>query len=58
MIRKRFENPLEYAGRTETIVLHVEPEAFDAEMIRDDEKAAKAEAERVRPGLTTLTDRS
>src|ERR1700712_4633604 len=43
---------------SETTVLLEEPEAFVAEMISEDEKAAKTEAERTRPGLTMFTDGS
>ena len=39
-------------------VLLKEPEALDAETIQEDEKTAKAEAERTRPGLTMFTDGS
>jgi len=35
-----------------------EPEALDAETIQEDEKTAKVEAERTRPGLTMFTDES
>jgi hypothetical protein len=51
MIGKRLENALGHAGRTETTVLLEEPEALNAESIQGDEKAAKAEAERTRPGV-------
>jgi ribonuclease HI len=39
-------------------VLLEEPEALDAETIQEDEKRAKAETERTRPGLTMFTDGS
>jgi ribonuclease HI len=58
MIGKRLENALGYAGRTEATVLLEEPEAFDAETIQEDEKAAKIEAECPRLGLTVFTDGS
>jgi len=54
----RLKNALAHRGRTETTVLLEEPEALDAETIQEDEKTAKAEAERVRPGLTMFTDGS
>jgi ribonuclease HI len=57
-IGKRLKNALAYRGRTETTVLLEEPEALDAKTIQEDEKAAKAEAERVRPGITMFTDGS
>jgi hypothetical protein len=41
-----------------TGVLLGEPEALDAEMMQEDEAAAKAEAERSRRGLTMFTDGS
>jgi hypothetical protein len=42
----------------ETTVLLEDPEALDAEMIQEDEAAAKREAERHRPGLTMFKDGS
>jgi ribonuclease HI len=59
-IGRRLKNALVLAhrGRTETTILLEEPEALDAETISEDEKAAKAEAERTRPGLTMFTDGS
>jgi ribonuclease HI len=56
----RTKNALAIArrGRTETMILLQEPETLDAETIAEDEKAAKAEAERTRPGLTIFTDGS
>jgi hypothetical protein len=59
-IGRRLKNALAVAhrGRTETIVLLVDPEALDAETIQEDEKTAKIEAERTRPGLTMFTDGS
>jgi ribonuclease HI len=57
-IGKRLKNALALRGRTETTVLLEEPEALDARTIQEDEKAAKAEAERVRPGITMFTDGS
>jgi ribonuclease HI len=59
-IGKRLKNALVLAhrGRTETTVLLEEPEALNTETIQDDEKTAKAEAERTRPGLTMFTDGS
>jgi hypothetical protein len=55
-IGKRLECALGYAGRTESTVLLEEPEALDAEVIQEDEAAAKAATERSRPGLTMFTD--
>jgi ribonuclease HI len=46
------------AGRAEKTVLLEEPDALDAETIQEDEKTAKPEAERTRPGLTVFTDGS
>ena len=59
-IGRRLKNALALArrGRMETTVLLEEPEAQDAETIQEDEKAAKAEAERSRPGITMFTDGS
>jgi hypothetical protein len=57
-IRKRLKNALAHRGRTATTVLLEELEPLDAETIRDDEKAAKAEAGRVPPGITMFTDGS
>jgi hypothetical protein len=59
-IGRRLKNALALArrGRTETTVLLEEPEVLDAETIQEDEKTAKAEAERVRPGITMFTDGS
>jgi ribonuclease HI len=57
-IGKRLKNALAHRGRTERTVLLEEPEALDAETIQEDEKAAKAEAERARPGITMFTDGS
>jgi len=54
----RLKNALAHRGITEITVLLKEPDALDAETIQEDEKTAKAEAERIRPGLTTFTDRS
>jgi hypothetical protein len=55
---RRLKNALAYTGRTETTVLLEETEALGAETIREDEKSARAEAERTRPGLTMFTDGS
>jgi ribonuclease HI len=52
------KNALAHRGRTETTVLLEEPEALDAETVQEDEKSAKAEAERTRPGITMFTDGS
>jgi ribonuclease HI len=57
-IGKWLKNALAHRGRTETTVLLEEPEALEADTIQEDEKAAKAEAERTRPGLTMFTDGS
>src|SRR3978361_1482916 len=58
VIGKGLKNALAHRGRTETTVLLEEPEALDAETIQEDEKSAKAEAERKRPGSTRFTDRT
>jgi ribonuclease HI len=59
-IGRRTKNALALAhrGKTETTILLEEPEALDAETIQEDEKTAKIEAERTRPGLTMFTDGS
>jgi hypothetical protein len=59
-IGRRTKNALALAhrGKTETTTLLEEPKALDAETISEDEKTAKAEAERTRPGLTMFTDGS
>jgi hypothetical protein len=59
-IGRRLKNALVLAhrGSTEITVLLEDPEALEAETIQEDEKAAKAEAERTRPGLTMFTDGS
>jgi ribonuclease HI len=55
---RRSKNALALAhrSRTETTILVEEPEALDGETILEDEKSAKTEAERTRPGLTMFTD--
>src|SRR3978361_1989690 len=58
VIGKGLKNALAHRGRTETTVLLDEPEALDAETIQEDEKSARAEAERTRPGITMFTDGS
>jgi hypothetical protein len=55
-IGKRLQNAVAHRERTETTVLLEEPETQDAETIQEDEKSAKAEAERSRPEITMLTD--
>ena len=47
-----------YGGPTESTVLLEEPETLDAELLQEGEAEAKAEAERIRPGLTKFTDGS
>jgi len=49
-------NALTHGGPTESIVLLEEPETLEAEVLREEEAEAKAEAERTRPGLTMFTD--
>jgi ribonuclease HI len=49
---------LAHRGTTETTILLDDPEVLDADTISEDKKAAKAEAERTRPGLTMFTDGS
>jgi hypothetical protein len=55
-VEKRLERALGHSSRTETTVLLEEPGAFDADMMQEDEAAAKAEAECPRPVLTMFTD--
>jgi hypothetical protein len=59
-IGRRLKNTLALAhrGRTETTILLEDPEMLEAATIQEDEKAAKAEAERPRLGLTMFTDGS
>jgi len=57
-IAGRLKNALAHRGRTETTVLLEEPEALDAETIQENEKTAKAEAERIISGLAMFTDGS
>ena len=57
-IRRRLTGTLAYAGRTESTVLLEEPEYLDAALLQEEEEAAKAEAEKARPGLTMFTDGS
>jgi len=57
-IGKRLKNALAHRGGTETTVLLEDPEPLGAKTIQADEKEAKAEAERIRPGLTMFTDGS
>jgi len=54
----RLTNALAHSGQTEGTVLLEEAEAFDAELLQEEEAEAKAEAERARPGLTMFTDGS
>ena len=54
----RLTNTLGYAGRVESTVLLEEPEAFDTELLQEEEAEAMAEAEKTRPGLTMFTDGS
>jgi len=57
-IGRRLTNVLAYGGQTESTVLLEEPETLDAELRQEEEAEAKAEAERIRPGLTLFTDGS
>ena len=57
-IGRRLTNALACGGRTESTVLLEEPETLDAELLQQEEAEAKAEAERIRPGLTMFTDGS
>jgi len=57
-IGRRLTNALAYAGRTEGTALLEEPETLGAELLQEEEEAAKAEAEKTRPGLTMFTDGS
>jgi ribonuclease HI len=56
--RTKIALALAHRGRTETTILLEQPEALDAETLSEDEKGAKTEAERTRPGLTMFTDGS
>jgi hypothetical protein len=56
-IGKRLECALGYSGRTESAVLLEEPQALDADTLQEDEAAAKAEAERPKPGLAMFHGR-
>jgi hypothetical protein len=57
-IGRRLKNVLALAhrGRTETTVLLKDPKTLDAEIIQEDMKVAKAEAERPLTGITMFTD--
>jgi len=55
---RRLTNALAYTGSTEKTVLLDEPETLDPALRQDEEVEAKAEAEKVRPGLTMFTDGS
>ena len=57
-IGRRLTNALAYTGRTESTVLLEEPETLEAELLQEEEAEAKAEAEKVRPGLTMFTNGS
>jgi len=57
-IGRTLTNVLAYAGRSESTVLLEEPKPLDAELLREEEAEAKAEAEKARPGLTMFTDGS
>jgi ribonuclease HI len=59
-IGRRLKNALALAhrGSTETTVLLEDAEVLEAETIQEDEKAAKAETELTRLGLTMFTDGS
>ena len=57
-IGRRLKNTLAYGCQTESAVLLEEPATLDAELLQEEEAAAKVEAERARPGLTTFTDGS
>ena len=52
----RLKNALVHRGSTEMTVLLEELEALNTETIQEDEKRAKVEVERIRPGLTMFTD--
>jgi hypothetical protein len=54
----RLETTIGYSGRLENTALLQDPQAFDATTLVENEVAAKAEAERIRPGLTMFTDGS
>jgi hypothetical protein len=48
-------NALALKGSAKTTVLLEVPEALDAEIIQEDQKVAKAEAEYTKPGITMFT---
>ena len=57
-IGRRLTNALAYGGQTENTVLLQEQETLDAELLREEEAEARAEAEGIRPGLAMFTDGS
>jgi ribonuclease HI len=57
-MRARLKNALVQRGRTEATVLLEESEALEAELIQEDNKVTKVEAEGTRPGLAMFTDGS
>ena len=57
-VGNRIEDALGCSGRMERAVLLEEPETLDVELLQEEEAAAKAEAEKRRPGLTIFTDGS
>jgi len=57
-IGRRLTNALAHGGRTESTVLLEEPETLEAELLKEEEAEARAEADRVRPGLSMFTDGS
>jgi len=57
-IGRRLTNALARSVRTEGTELLEEAEAFDAELLQEEEAEVKAEAERARSGLTMFTDGS
>jgi len=56
-IGQRLTSPLAYTARTQETVLLDDPETLAADLLPEEEEEARKEAERTRPGLTTLTDR-
>jgi len=52
-IGRRLTNALAYGGQTDSAAQ--EPETLDAELLQEEEAEARAEAKRIRPGLTMFT---
>ena len=57
-IGQRLTNTLGYTGRVESTILLEDPETLDTMLAQEEEKEAKKEAEKGRPGLVMYTDKS